>query len=714
MRYASRTLEVPAWPGTEHRGSWYQRKDRITGRGSIGYGRASHNAKQAQGIQDSADEQADQYSEWCAEMGTSDLGVLLDPSASAGITAAKEREYFAKALEMIRTDSRVSVLWVMHSSRMSRGDISFDDLMAIYIECGILIAAGDDLFNPANLEDREALFQKFAADRGATVGPRVASRDGQRKAIREGRPMSTPAYGLRRDRNQVPAMDVPDDRAPDGQPATDTMPAVVRELFKRIAAGDTSSMIARDMEARGVLMPKAAKGYKPRKLGFSRDAGRAEDGRFMWQSQCVESIIRNPTYIGKRTGADGTLCDVRAVPLVSETLWREANAHLDARRRTRARYSPRNLMLTGIAVCGVCGTPLQFKSSGRRKKDGVLGRFYGCGVRGHVAIEVGRLDGYVSRAVVAWLASPQVKAELSARHEEDAADAIAAETEVLRLSKLITELGEEIDNPPAGADKEDLADARRQRRGLRQQLADARKLAAPSSLDPLLMHALGPGAGERWGGYSPVIRRKLIAMIARITVRPVGRGHGSLNVLPLSALRVGWEWKQRNPVTGSPVAGSSAVAALVDGQEGPCPYSTAVERLTLRMVEWLATQDTPCTARQVADALDLPKTTTHRALYAAVKDGLVGRGDRVAGGAYLPADNRYGKPAARFYPLTSGEWPASARTPLSRAESESFTCPRCGAASWNPADIREGYCGRCHDWTGAPSPHPPKGARARP
>jgi len=33
------------------------------------------------------------------------------------------------------------------------------------------------------------------------------------------------------------------------------------------------------------------------------------------------------------------------------------------------------------------------------------------------------------------------------------------------------------------------------------------------------------------------------------------------------------------------------------------------------------------------------------------------------------------------------------------AESESFTCPRCGATSWNPADIREGYCGRCHDWT---------------
>lgn len=29
-----------------------------------------------------------------------------------------------------------------------------------------------------------------------------------------------------------------------------------------------------------------------------------------------------------------------------------------------------------------------------------------------------------------------------------------------------------------------------------------------------------------------------------------------------------------------------------------------------------------------------------------------------------------------------------------------FTCPRCGRTSHNPNDIREGYCGNCHDWTG--------------
>lgn len=30
---------------------------------------------------------------------------------------------------------------------------------------------------------------------------------------------------------------------------------------------------------------------------------------------------------------------------------------------------------------------------------------------------------------------------------------------------------------------------------------------------------------------------------------------------------------------------------------------------------------------------------------------------------------------------------------------ESITCPECGMTSYNPNDVREGYCGNCHDFT---------------
>lgn len=32
----------------------------------------------------------------------------------------------------------------------------------------------------------------------------------------------------------------------------------------------------------------------------------------------------------------------------------------------------------------------------------------------------------------------------------------------------------------------------------------------------------------------------------------------------------------------------------------------------------------------------------------------------------------------------------------------SITCPRCGATSYHPEDIKQGYCGRCHWWTSDP------------
>jgi hypothetical protein len=30
----------------------------------------------------------------------------------------------------------------------------------------------------------------------------------------------------------------------------------------------------------------------------------------------------------------------------------------------------------------------------------------------------------------------------------------------------------------------------------------------------------------------------------------------------------------------------------------------------------------------------------------------------------------------------------------------SFVCPACQAESWHPEDVRQGYCGACHDFTG--------------
>jgi hypothetical protein len=57
-------------------------------------------------------------------------------------------------------------------------------------------------------------------------------------------------------------------------------------------------------------------------------------------------------------------------------------------------------------------------------------------------------------------------------------------------------------------------------------------------------------------------------------------------------------------------------------------------------------------------------------------------------------------------PCPHGCRPASGRLtgPQTRrlvdASKQLFTCPKCSRTSAHPADVAEGYCGACHDWTG--------------
>lgn len=45
------------------------------------------------------------------------------------------------------------------------------------------------------------------------------------------------------------------------------------------------------------------------------------------------------------------------------------------------------------------------------------------------------------------------------------------------------------------------------------------------------------------------------------------------------------------------------------------------------------------------------------------------------------------------------------RTMLDRARElgcvvpDSITCPECGMTSYHPEDVRQGYCGNCHEFT---------------
>lgn len=53
--------------------------------------------------------------------------------------------------------------------------------------------------------------------------------------------------------------------------------------------------------------------------------------------------------------------------------------------------------------------------------------------------------------------------------------------------------------------------------------------------------------------------------------------------------------------------------------------------------------------------------------------------------------------------ISYGRWVCGLHERAAATPPTSFTCPRCDRTSYNPNDIREGYCGACHNWTGQPS-----------
>jgi Zn finger protein HypA/HybF involved in hydrogenase expression len=51
--------------------------------------------------------------------------------------------------------------------------------------------------------------------------------------------------------------------------------------------------------------------------------------------------------------------------------------------------------------------------------------------------------------------------------------------------------------------------------------------------------------------------------------------------------------------------------------------------------------------------------------------------------------------------MVAGVWPdqiAQTVHLIPEGKIPSITCPQCGKTSYNQTDVREGYCGQCHQW----------------
>lgn len=202
---------------------------------------------------------------------------------------------------------------------------------------------------------------------------------------------------------------------PDGVTIREDEAALIKHGYADVMAGESLGEIARRWEAAGFVTSQGA----------------------TWHRTAVKDVLTNPRHAGKRRYRQqderpairqnpelGIMGDAEWPGIVDEATWRAAVRILCDPSRRRAPRGGKGL-LTGLAICGVCESPVH---RGGSTRAGVPS--YRCTSGRHVARQADPVDNYVTKLTVARLTAPDA-ARLWTAELADASE-LMAEGDVLR------------------------------------------------------------------------------------------------------------------------------------------------------------------------------------------------------------------------------------------------------------------------------------------
>src|SRR6266566_3129674 len=540
------------WPGEEP-GHTFKPED-LAGKLAAGYFRVSKNRDETE--TKSVDDQETEFLGWRDRAGviaSDPADMFKDDDRSASTFAHTQRENFDELREAIAA-GRYKIIWFWATSRQTRGDVPLDVLADESAKHGVLWCVNGQILNPANGDDHLFLTIHYIMDRQYSYRISKDSKRGLKAVAHQGKPGGRVAYGYRRIHEIVKGKklwirDEADVFDGNGRAVEDSPAYIVREIYDRIAAGDSIGSIARSLEDRRIPRPHPPR--KCRACGSKTEGGKCPQGHkidnCMWTPHLVKFIARNPVYIRGRIyqseswrPADRLAAVIDGVTgqwpeLVGEEQWWAVQRILSD--PSRGKWNPHKgqTLLAGVAHCGECGSRAALHNDHAR---GIV-PYYVCTHRSHFGIRVDWLDAYVEDRLVSWLADPEVYAYVWGRREDDSAVAKAARADAERLEHQIEECRTRGEDPDA-----DAVFWERRSVALAARLAEARKLAQPASLSPALAGMVGPDAADRWWALrrdNLPAAKQLIRAVADVRVHKGIHG-GDRRHARIDPGRVSWAW----------------------------------------------------------------------------------------------------------------------------------------------------------------------------
>ena len=291
----------------------------------------------------------------------------------------------------------------------------------------------------------------------------------------------------------------------------ETEAAIIRDLIARLLKGESLGSLARSLEERGIRTPEWT-----------------EEKPTVWRGPNVRHLLARPHLAGLRAhtpkGSDvTTLYPAKWKAIISEATHDAVTEYLDAPGRRTNFVTSRKYLLTGLAVCDVCGTKLKGRPLHKAKKQGKDTSSYYCGTGKHFSRVVEYVDAAVEARVIELLSRHPASGALI---DDKAADEVSElETERRALTQKLEDLternlsgrlsDEQLERSTKAADKRiaaiDIA------------LADARKrVRRPAAV---LDKMTGERAAQAWEA-APLDRKRAVLsyLYERIAIKPSGKG----------------------------------------------------------------------------------------------------------------------------------------------------------------------------------------------
>lgn len=271
--------------------------------------------------------------------------------------------------------------------------------------------------------------------------------------------------------------------------------------FTSFLLGVPLAAIARDWNDQGLFTGQAR--YSPAHHGSPSP----------WHAYSVRVVLANPRYKGMRAHLGVEVAKAAWPLIVDEATWQAVNAALANPDRRNASMRGRYL-LSGLALCGVCGAQVH---AGGNARKGVPA--YRCGgSTGHFSRRSAPVKEFVEAVMIARLSGPQAS-DLITETARPGAEALITEAVGIRERRA------ELERHYATGTEASLDLLLR---------SDARMLARLAEIDELLADAgrlelLGPLVGAKdvaavWAELSTDRKRAIIDDLATVRLHPVGRG----------------------------------------------------------------------------------------------------------------------------------------------------------------------------------------------